>query len=226
MAKQKFNYGWVIKWILAAILIAAGILTKLNEQSIVYATTGLAVIIFSIFRVVPLLKTLKKEVLRTINLIEIIFEFIIGALMCYVGFFLGNPVPAFWVTMYGYMLTFFLLARGVVYFVSLYYFAEKTEPTKFWTHLLFIALGPVILTLTILGKDIISTLGWLLLIASLGGAVFLGFDGFGGYKKYREKSKELNTEKQKTKETKEPMVEKELPKPLQDEVEEKETYIS
>jgi len=226
MAKQKFNYGWVIKWILAAILIAAGILTKLNEQSIVYATTGLAVIIFSIFRVVPLMKTLKKEVLRTINLIEIIFEFIIGALMCYVGFFLGTPVPTFWVTMYGYMLTFFLLARGVVYFVSLYYFAEKTEPAKFWTHLLFIALGPVILTLTLLGKDIISTLGWLLLIASLGGAVFLGFDGYGGYKKYREKSKALNTEKQKMKETEAPIVEKELPKPLQDEVEEKETYIS
>jgi|AntAceMinimDraft_17_1070374.scaffolds.fasta_scaffold25531_2 peroxiredoxin family protein len=223
MAKTKFNYGWVIKWILAAIIIAAGVLTKIYEQNIVYATTGLAVIIFSIFRVGPLLKTLKKETLRTMNLIEIIFEFIIGVIMGYVGFFLGNPVPAFWVTMYGYMLTFFLLARGVVYFVSLYYFAEKTEPAKFWTHLLFVALGPVILTLTILGKDIISTLGWLLLIASLGGAVFLGFDGLGGYKKYREKSKALNTEKQKTKE---PMVEKELPKPLQDEVEEKETYIS
>jgi hypothetical protein len=169
------------------------------------------------------MRTLKKEVLRTVNLIEIIFEFIIGGLMVYVGFFLGNPVPAFWVAMYGYMLTFFLIARGVVYFVSLYYFAEKTEPTKFWVHLIFVGLGPVTLTLTILGEDIISTLGWLLLLASLGGAVFLGFDGYGGYKKYREKSKALNTEKQVEKD---PKVEKELPLPIQDEVEEKETYIS
>ncbi|MBI9008414.1 MAG: hypothetical protein JEZ05_00140 [Tenericutes bacterium] len=223
MTKPKFNYGWVIKWLLAAIIIAAGVLTKIYEQSIVYATTGLVVIIFSIFRVGPLMKTLKKEVLRTVNLIEIIFEFIIGALMAYVGFFLGNPVPTFWVTMYGYMLTFFLVARGLVYFVSLYYFDEKTEPAKFWTHLVFIGIGPVVFTLTLLGKDIISTLGWLLLVTAMGGAVYLGFDGFGGYKKYREASKALNTEKQQTKDTK---VEKELPKPIQDEVEEKETYIS
>lgn len=227
MAKPKFNYGWGLKWILAAILLAAGILTKLNQENIVYATTGIAVVLFSIFRVVPLMKTLKKEVLRTMNLIEIIFEFILGGLMIYVGFFIAKPIPNTWVNLYGYMLTFFLLVRGVVYFVSLYYFQEKTEPAKFWTHLLFVAVGPVILTLTLLDPDsIINTLGWLLLVAAIGGSVYLGFDGYGGYKKYREKSKALNTEKQKQKEKENPKVEKELPQPIQDEVEEKETYIN
>lgn len=222
MAKQKFNYGWAIKWLLAAILIAAGILTKIYEQSIVYATTGIAVVLFSIFRVYPLMKTLKKEVLRTINLIEIIFEFLIGGVMVYVAFS-GNSDQQIWVSMYGYMLTFFLLARGIVYFVSLYYFGEKTESMKFWTHLFFVGIGPVILTLTILNNDIIKTLGWLLLLVALGGAAFLGFDGYGGYKKYRETSKALNTEKQAKVE---PKVEKEMPKPIQDEVKEEETYIN
>ncbi|MFA5380761.1 MAG: hypothetical protein WC296_02300, partial [Candidatus Izemoplasmatales bacterium] len=86
MAKTKFGYGWLIKWILAAILIAGGILIKLFEVQVVYATTGIAIVIFSLLRVVPLLKTLKKEVLRTINLIEIIFDTIIGGLMIYVVF--------------------------------------------------------------------------------------------------------------------------------------------
>lgn len=223
MAKPKFNYGWAIKWVLAAILIAAGILTKIYEQNIVYATTGVAVVLFSVFRVYPLMKTLKKEVLRTINLIEIIFEFILGGIMIYVAFS-GNSDQQIWVSLYGYMLTFVLLARGVIYFISLYYFQEKTEAVKFWTHLFFVGIGPVILTLTIQGNDIITTLGWLLLLVALGGAGFLGFDGYGGYKKYREKSKALNTEKQKEKEV--PKVEKELPQPLKDEVEEKETYIN
>ncbi|MDC7243619.1 MAG: hypothetical protein PQJ44_06760 [Sphaerochaetaceae bacterium] len=222
MAKQKFNYGWVIKWLLAAIIITTGILTKIYEESIVYSATGLAVVIFCIFRVVPLIKTLKKEVLRTMNLIEIIFEFIIGGVMAYIGFS-GSSSDPFWISMYGYMLTFFLLVRGVVYFVSLYYFGEKTEPTKFWTHLFFVAIGPVILTLTILGNDIISTLGWLLFLVAMGGAVYLTFDGYGGYKKYREKSKMLNEEKKTTTNAK---VEKGLPTPVEDEVEEKETYIS
>jgi len=36
MAKAKFGYGWVIKWILAAILIAAGVLMKIYDEEIVY----------------------------------------------------------------------------------------------------------------------------------------------------------------------------------------------
>lgn len=226
MAKQKFNYGWIVKWVLAALLLAIGIISKVFETRIVYATTGLAVVIFSIFRVVPLFKTLNREGLRTINIVEIIFDFIVGGIMVYVAFGAGDPVPAIWVTLYGYMLAFFMLARGVVYFVSLYYFEEKTEQAKFWTHLIFIVLGTIVATITVVGvngNDIISILGWILLIFSLGGAVYLIIDGLGGYRKYREKSKALNEAKRK--EVK-PDVEKELPQPIQDEVEEKETYIS
>jgi len=226
MAKINFGYGWVIKWVLAALLIAAGVLMLLNSGVVVYATTGLAVIIFSALRVVPLMKTLKKEVLRTMNLIEIIFDFIIGGVMVFVAFS-GNWSDPFWIAMYGYILAFFLLSRSVIYLVSLYYFGEKTEATKFWTHLIFFALGPVVLTLTILrnstGVDIINLLIWALFIFALGGAAYLGYDGYGGYKKYREQSKRLNTEK---KPEKEAPVEKETPKPIVDEVKEDESYIN
>ncbi len=226
MAKQKFNYGWIVKWVLAALLLAVGIISKVFEERIVYATTGVAVVIFSIFRIVPLFKSLNKEGLRTINLVEVIFDVIIGGLMVYVGFFAGDPIPNVWVSLYGYILAFFMLMRGIVYFVSLYYFGEKTEQAKFWTHILFLVLGTVVATITVVGingNDIISLLGWFLLIFAIGGAVYLTFDGYGGYKKYREKSKALNDKKRK--ETK-PDVEKELPRPIEDEVEEKETYIS
>jgi len=229
MAKPKFNYGWVIKWLLAALLLAAGITMLFNSGVIVYATTGLAVVIFSALRVVPLMKTLKKEVLRTVNLIEIIFDFIIGGLMVFVAFS-GKSTDTFWIAMYGYMLAFFLLSRSIIYLVSLYYFGEKTEATKFWTHLILFALGPVVLTLTVLknstGIEIINLLIWVLFVFAIGGAVYLGFDGYGGYKIYREKSKALNAEKEKLKEKQDSKVEKELPQLPKDEVEEKETYIN
>lgn len=78
----------------------------------------------------------------------------------------------------------------------MYYFGEKTEPVKFWVHLIFIGLGPVALTLTFQGNKIITMLVWLLFIFAIGGAIYLSFDGYGGYKKYREQSKKLNISKQ------------------------------
>lgn len=226
MAKNKFGYGWAIKWTLAAILIASGVLMKIYQEEVVYAATGIAVVIFSIFRIYPLMKTLQKEVLRTINLFEIVFDTILGALMIYAVFsgkVTSNTTNAFWDALYGYLLTFFMLARGIIYFVSLYYFDEKSEPMKFWTHLIFIGLGPVILTLTVLNKDIIVTLGWIVLFLAVGGGGYLGFDGYGGYRKYREQSKRLNVKKQPEKD---PRVEKELPKPVEEEKKQEETYIN
>ena len=190
---------------------------------------------FSIFRVVPLMKTLTKEVLRTINLIEIIFDFIIGGVMVYVAFS-GNATDNFWQALYGFLLTFFLLARGVIYFISLYYFEEKSEPMKFWAHMIFFAAGSAVLTLSILGRstELINALVWALVAFAIGGAGYLGYDGYGGFSKYRKQSKVLNTQKQPQKQE---VVEKEVPKPVEDEIKEvpkqkeekekeEETYVS
>ena len=222
MNKPKFRYGWLVKWILAAILLAGGILMKLYQEEVVYATTGFAIVIFSLLRVVPLMKTLKKEVLRTINLIEIIFDTIMGGVMIYVVFS-GNSTDPFWISIYGYLLAVFFYARGIIYMLSLYYFQEKSEPLKFWFHVICLTLGPVIFVLTIMKVDIISTLGWIVLFISVGGGAYLGYDGYGGYRLYRESSKALNESKQPSKS---PTVEKELPKPIQEEPEEKQPYAS
>ena len=127
MSKAKFHYGWVIKWILAAILIAAGILMKVYDQQVVYAATGIAIVLFSVLRVVPLLKTLKKEFVRTLNLIEIIFDTIMGCVMIYVVVS-GKASDAFWVGIYGYLLAVFFYVRGFVYLGCWYDLVEKRVP--------------------------------------------------------------------------------------------------
>ncbi|MBN2696774.1 MAG: hypothetical protein JXR38_04465 [Bacilli bacterium] len=219
MAKAKYGYGWLLKFILAAILLGVGIFMVFADE-VVYAITGVAIIIFSLLRVYPLLKSLHKEVLRTLNLIEIIFDTIVGGIMLYIALTRDLANEPIWSGVYRYTLAFVFYARGLVFFNSVVFFGEKTEIPKFWTHIMALTLGAIIAVLP--GFDY-GAVGIFFLIISVIGAAYLGYDGYGGYRKYRDYSKSLNEEK---KEEKKPKVEKELPKPINEEPEEKETYIN
>lgn len=191
---MKYGYGWLLKFILAAILIGVGVY-MLFAKEVVYLITGIAIVIFSIFRVVPLLKTLNKEVLRTINLIEIIFDTIIGAAMIYIVVSKRDLTEPIWGGIYRYSLAVFFYARGLVYFNSVVFFNEKTEIPKFWVHIIALSVGAII---AFQPKFDHETVALFLLIISLIGSAYLGYDGFGGYKKYRSYQKELNAGKEKT----------------------------
>ncbi|MFA7075175.1 MAG: hypothetical protein WC152_00695 [Candidatus Izemoplasmatales bacterium] len=222
MVKPKYGYGWALKFVLAAVLIAVGIFMVVSED-IVYIITGFTIVIFSIFRVYPLLKSLNKEVLRTINLIEILIAIVLGAIMIYAGFTQKDSSGALispWDGLYRWFLVFFLYTRGLVFFVSTTFFNEKTEVPKFIFHIVALTLGSI---LAVSSDFEAKTLGWIFFIISIGGAVYLSFDGYGGYRKYREYQKSINQPKEKPKDRN---VEKDLPKHIEDEVEQPETYIS
>jgi len=226
MDKMKYGYGWVLKFLLAAILLGVGIYMVFEEE-VVYTITGVSIVIFSLFRVVPLLKSLQKEVLRTINLIEIIFDTIIGGLMIYIGVTKGANLAneAIWGSIYRYSLVFFFYARGLVYFNSVVFLGEKTEVPKFWVHIAALTLGVVIAV----SRDFDSgTVGIFFLIIALIGSTYLGVDGYGGYKKYREYSKSLNDGKAKDAQKGDAQnIDKELPKSkVVEEPEEKRPYVN
>jgi len=233
MAKAKYGYGWLIKWIIAAILLGIGIFMALSDD-VVYTVTGIAITIYSLFRVYPLLKTLNKEVLRTINLFEIIIGVVLGAVMIYAGVKgLDSDQADTWSKLFRWFLAFFFYLRGLVFFVSTSFFEEKTEVPKFIFHILALSLGAIL----VMWNDFdASTLGWLFLFVTIGSAIYLSYDGYGGYRKYRQFSKSLNTKKTKEAEVK---YEKDLPKEDidkekdtpdpridEEEKEEEETYIS
>ncbi|TNF06739.1 MAG: hypothetical protein EP317_06035 [Bacillota bacterium] len=192
---MKYGYGWVLKFILAAILIGVGIYMVFADE-VVYLVTGIAIVIFSIFRVIPLMKSLNKEILRTINLIEIIFDTLIGAGMIYIVLSERNLADGIWREIYRFSLAFFFYARGLVYFNSVVFFKEKTEIPKFWVHIVSLSIGAII---AFQPNFDYNTVGIFLLLISIVGASYLGYDGFGGYKKYRQYQKELNQEKEKNK---------------------------
>lgn len=189
MDKTKFGYGWVLKFLLAAMLFGVGLWFIFDKQ-VVYTITGAAIVLFSVLRVVPLLKTLDKEVLRTINLIEIIFDFIIGGVLIYAA--LSGKVTdsnAIWRYVYKYGLAFVFYVRGVVFFLSTVFFEEKTEVTKFIAHLVFLTIGTIIATHPNFDH---SNVAILLAVVAFAGTVYLSYDGYNGYSLYRNNSKRLS----------------------------------
>ncbi len=194
MGRAKYGYGWALKFLLAAILIGVGVYMAFASE-VVYTITGIAIVIFSLVRIVPLLKTLKTETLRTINLIEIIFGLLIGGIIIYIGIVKGATLDnePIWADVYRFSLVFFFYARGLVYFNSVVFLGEKTEIPKFWIHIAALTLGVVIAVLP--GFDY-ALVGIFFLIIALIGASYLGYDGYGGYKNYRQYSKELNEGKE------------------------------
>jgi len=232
MAKTKYGYGWLIKWIVAAILLGIGIFMAIADD-VVYTITGILIAMYSLFRVYPLLKTLNKEVLRTINLIEIIIGVVLGGVMIYAGIEgLKSGDADTWRKLFRWFLAFFFYFRGLVFFVSTTFFDEKTEVPKFIFHIIALSLGAVLVMWDTFEAD---TLGWLFLFISIASAVYLGYDGYGGYSKYRKFSKSLNTKKEKEAEVKyekelpkeDPQKEKDLPEqPKEEKDKQEETYIS
>ncbi|MDA3931582.1 MAG: hypothetical protein PF513_02465 [Tenericutes bacterium] len=232
MAKAKYGYGWLIKWIVAAVLLGVGIFMALSDD-VVYTITGIAITMYSLFRIYPLMKSLNKEILRTINLIEIIIGVVLGGVMIYAGVKgLQSDQADTWTKLFRWFLAFFFYLRGLVFFTSTSFFEEKTEVPKFIFHIIALTLGGVIAMWE--GFDA-GTLGWLFLFVSVGSAVYLGYDGYGGYSKYRKFSQNLNRKKQKDVEVKydkempkeDPQKEKDLPEQPRDKEEKQdETYIS
>lgn len=196
MKKLFKNYGWIFKFIAAGLILALGIVFKfiLNDdaQVFVLVLTGLVLLIFGLFRIIPLVKTLKNKTLKIMNIIEVSVNIIIGLLMLYFAFFqegkLGN--------LYGYLLGGVFYLRGLVYFVSVVLVHENTSPIQFWFHIGFLTLGVVMF---FNGDISTETIVWIIFGLSILVAGYLSFDGGAHYKRYRY---ELNPIKVKSKDKK------------------------
>jgi len=193
MKSKAYGYGWILKFVLAALLLGVGIYMVFANE-VVYTITGVAIVLLSLLRVIPLMKSLQKETLRTINLIEIIFDTLIGIGMIYVAVTRDLSTEPVWASVYRYALTFVFYVRGLVYFNSVVFLGEKTEIPKFWMHIVSLTIGVII---AVVPNFDYGTVGLFLLIIAIIGSIYLGVDGYGGYQKYREYSKSLNAGKEK-----------------------------
>ena len=207
---------WIIKFILAGILLGVGLFMAFSED-VVYLMTGVILVIFALFRVFPLLKTLKHEVSRTIHLLEVLITAILGGVLIFASLQMGSDGgnTSLWELVYRFGLGFVFYARGVIYFMSTVFFNEKTKVLEFIIHLASLSIGTAIVFSPQFDASLI---GIFFLIISVIGAGILSVDGYGGYKKYRQMI--TQDEKQKDKKP-EKIKEKQQEVPLEDPKDEK-----
>jgi hypothetical protein len=202
---------WIIKFVLAGILLGVGLFMAFSED-VVYLMTGVILVIFALFRVFPLLKTLKHEVSRTIHLLEVLITAILGGVLIFASLQMGSDGgnTSLWELIYRFGLGFVFYARGVIYFMSTVFFNEKTKVLEFIIHLASLSIGT---SIVFSSQFDASLIGIFFLIISVIGAGILSVDGYGGYKKYRQ----IITQDEKQKDKKlEKIKEKQQDVPLED----------
>ncbi|MFA7529577.1 MAG: hypothetical protein WCZ85_05025 [Bacilli bacterium] len=208
------KYLFVFEWIGAAILLAVGIVVVVTPDIFLYIA-GIALIIFGLFRLYPLLKTTKDRLMMSIYLVEILLNVVVGILLVLEG---GKDDAS--QSLLRYSVGGILWLRGVLYFFATVLRKESTDYAQFATHIGVITLGPIILFTDFFNQ---KNLAWILLIFAILSALVIAFDGYKNYKNYRyEWLAKEETRRVKKKKEKEEVIEeedrKEDPLPKKEEV--------
>ena len=190
MSKSIKKYLWLFEWIAASLVLALGLVVGFVD-GVVLVATGISLVLIAILRIVPLFKTLKDKLMKWINLIEILLNIAIGALMIYLAFSSWNSGEEIVLgEVFGYLLGGILFMRGVVFFIGTSFRSEHTDVMKFITNLVFLSLGVWFVARPTDEK----TLGYFILVIACLCALFIIIDGIKNYNNYRhEYASEIET---------------------------------
>ncbi|MCD6482205.1 MAG: hypothetical protein J7K80_00520 [Candidatus Izimaplasma sp.] len=175
------KYGWILKLIGAALMIGLAVfmgVKPLVAEGIVIPFIGAAIIIYSVIRLVPFVKTQKNDLIKTMNIMEITIDIALGLAMILITLLtlagLGNA--------FGYLLGGFFILRGSIHFYSVSTGAEKSDLPLYLFHILALVIGSYIFTS---GNFTPAVLVWIILFFSVVAGGYLSYDGYKGYKVYR-----------------------------------------
>jgi hypothetical protein len=173
-------YGWVIKAIGAALLLALALTLYFVEVAVlIEAFVGVIIVIYALIRLIPYVKSQKNDLIKTINIIEITLNILVGALFLTVA--LTNEEGLGQV--FGYLVGGVLLARGMVHFYGLSSGHEEGDHITYFFHIASIALGTLILYRGFNSEDLVI----LFIVLALIGTSYLSYDSFNGYNMYRKR---------------------------------------
>ncbi len=211
------NYGWLLKTTGAALILGLAIFLEISKdgENIVSVFIGFAIVMYSIVRLVPFVKTQKSDLIKTINIIEITIDFAIGLALVLVPLLLtsgfGNT------DLFRYLLGAYLLLRGIVHFYSIGSHYEKSDLPLFIFHIAAIVVGTILFYEPAFDLAILIHI---ILVISIVSGGYLGYDGYKGYNVYRyQKNLEISDQPQKE----ETILDKQVPimeeeEPVQDQI--------
>jgi len=175
------KYGFALKLLGAALLVGLAIVLEVKReeaQDIVIAIIGAIIILYAVIRLVPFVKTQGSDLIKTINIMEITIDVLLGIAMIVIQFTVDGGLGV----ALGYMLGTYLVLRGSVHFYSVSEGNEKSDHVLYFFHIACLVVGGVVLV----SGDIDAVL---IIHIILGFSVVVGgfliYDGGKGYKVYR-----------------------------------------
>jgi membrane protein implicated in regulation of membrane protease activity len=194
------KYVFALKLLGAALLITLALILELgNHTDIIVVFIGSLIIIYSVVRLVPFVRTQKSDLIKTINIIEITIDVMMGIVMIVLEYQLQNGLG----DALGYMLGAYLIMRGAIHFYGVSEGKERSDLVLYFFHVAALVVGGYVL----FNGNISATLIIHIILAFsviVGGYLF--YDGGKGFKVYRYE-KALYNQSIKEEQT----VEKELP---------------
>lgn len=176
------RYAWVLKVIGAALLVGLALFLEFGDgEKIVIPFVGSLIVIYSIIRLVPFIKTQKSDLIKTINIMEITVSVLIGLFMI-VGAIVIDDVTGTFSDIFGYMFGAVLIARGMVHFYGLSLGVEKGDAVSYFFHIGTLIAGTMVI---MSGNFNAGILIHIILFFSVASGGYLTFDSHKGYKAYR-----------------------------------------
>jgi uncharacterized membrane protein HdeD (DUF308 family) len=176
------NYGWLLKVTGAALILGLAIFLEISPdgEKIVSVFIGFAIVMYSIVRLVPFVKTQKSDLIKTINIIEITIDFAIGLALVLIPLLLTNGFGTS--DLFRYLLGSYLLLRGIVHFYSVSSHHEKSDVPLFVFHIAAIVVGTIMFYESAI--NLVILIHFILALSIISGG-YLGYDGYKGYHSYR-----------------------------------------
>lgn len=173
------KYSWVLKLVGAAILIGLAVTLEFaNGEPIVVAIIGALMIIYAVVRLVPFVKTQGSDLIKTINIIEITLDVVMGAGMIAIEFAVDGGIGS----ALGYIIGVYLILRGMVHFYGVSEGKEKSDLVLYFFHVAALVVGGIVIVSGNIDPAIIIH-GILAISLIIGG--FLIYDGGKGFSQYR-----------------------------------------
>lgn len=199
-------YNFIFKVFIFAMLLTLAILMLVYKDAAsgaIFLITGVVVAFSALFRIVPLIRTLKTKRSKLINLIEIIGHLVIGTYLIFAAFYHwgfetpeeieASKLAALNLELYRYILVVVFYTRALVYYWTTILYKEETTKIMFWLHTVLMTLAIVFGFIKFSPNTIVYAVIILAFVCALVVAAEAG-TGFYRYRKEISKSKKPEKE--------------------------------